>query len=78
MKIWEALAKVFQKQTCTLDTMEKAAIMAMLRITMYNKTQAAKHLGIAIRTMRMKIRKYEIEKYKDEIYPLKKNCKKRK
>lgn len=45
----------------TVEEMEKALIMETLKSTSYNRTEAAKLLGISIRTLRNKLNEYKLE-----------------
>jgi DNA-binding NtrC family response regulator len=45
----------------TVQEMEKALILETLRSTSNNRTQAAKLLGISIRTLRNKLHEYRVE-----------------
>ncbi|MDH3325440.1 MAG: sigma-54-dependent Fis family transcriptional regulator, partial [Gammaproteobacteria bacterium] len=48
-----------------LDNIEKDAIQAALEKTRYNKTAAAKLLGISFRQLRYRLKKMEAEQIKD-------------
>jgi two-component system, NtrC family, response regulator AtoC len=55
-------------QYSTLDEMEKKLIMQTLELTRNNKTQAARMLGISIRTLRNKLSQYkEGDQYESNV-----------
>ena len=45
----------------TVQEMERALILETLRSTNHNRTQAAKLLGISIRTLRNKLHEYRVD-----------------
>ena len=52
--------KPISKRTLTLDEMEKEAIIEALENNDYNHSRAADELGITLRQIGYKIKKYEI------------------
>ena len=50
----------------TVEEMEKALIFETLRATSNNRTEAAKMLGISIRTLRNKLHEYRGEEFPTE------------
>lgn len=54
----------------TLKELEEEAVRLSMAHTNYNKTQAAKLLGITLRTMIKKCKQFEIEKPKTENEPV--------
>lgn len=51
----------------TLDLLEQFAIKNALEVYQGNKTQAAKALGISVRTIRNKITQYGFTQYKGQF-----------
>lgn len=59
LEIRDGVAETFQ--LCTLNEMERKLILQTLQITQNNKSQAARILGISIRTLRNKLSVYKQE-----------------